>query len=80
MTPWYEGHDIPGLFVLGTAAHSRDYRSSAGGFVHGFRYTGESPIDICYFVIFQAFQAFFLKLHNVVDSTKMCHNWNHLDN
>lgn len=28
------------MFVLGTAAHSRDYRMSAGGFVHGFRYTG----------------------------------------
>nr|XP_061829585.1 FAD-dependent oxidoreductase domain-containing protein 2-like [Nerophis lumbriciformis] len=36
---WYEGSDTPGLFVIGAAAHSRDYRSSAGGFVHGFRYT-----------------------------------------
>lgn len=39
LTAWYEGRDTPGLFVLGTAAHSRDYRASAGGFVHGFRYT-----------------------------------------
>lgn len=39
VTAWYEGQNTPGLFVLGTAAHSRDYRSSAGGFVHGFRYT-----------------------------------------
>ncbi|XP_049601980.1 FAD-dependent oxidoreductase domain-containing protein 2 [Syngnathus scovelli] len=39
VTAWYEGHDTPGLFVLGTAAHSRDYRKSAGGFIHGFRYT-----------------------------------------
>ncbi|XP_061702872.1 FAD-dependent oxidoreductase domain-containing protein 2 isoform X2 [Syngnathoides biaculeatus] len=39
VTAWYEGHDTPGLFVLGTAAHSRDYRTSAGGFIHGFRYT-----------------------------------------
>ncbi|XP_074553040.1 FAD-dependent oxidoreductase domain-containing protein 2 [Halichoeres trimaculatus] len=39
VTAWYEGMNTPGLFVLGTAAHSRDYRSSAGGFVHGFRYT-----------------------------------------
>ncbi|CAK6960351.1 FAD-dependent oxidoreductase domain-containing protein 2 [Scomber scombrus] len=39
LSPWYEGEDTPGLFVLGTAAHSRDYRSSAGGFIHGFRYT-----------------------------------------
>lgn len=39
LTAWFEGKNTPGLFVLGTAAHSRDYRSSAGGFVHGFRYT-----------------------------------------
>ncbi|XP_053707510.1 FAD-dependent oxidoreductase domain-containing protein 2 [Synchiropus splendidus] len=39
LTPWWEGPDTPGLFVLGTAAHSRDYRKSAGGFIHGFRYT-----------------------------------------
>ncbi|XP_072299588.1 FAD-dependent oxidoreductase domain-containing protein 2 [Eucyclogobius newberryi] len=39
VTAWYEGKNTPGLFVLGTAAHSRDYRTSAGGFVHGFRYT-----------------------------------------
>uniref|UniRef100_A0A8C4IR58 FAD-dependent oxidoreductase domain containing 2 n=1 Tax=Dicentrarchus labrax TaxID=13489 RepID=A0A8C4IR58_DICLA len=39
VTAWYEGKNTPGLFVLGTAAHSRDYRSSAGGFIHGFRYT-----------------------------------------
>ncbi|XP_028311711.1 FAD-dependent oxidoreductase domain-containing protein 2 [Gouania willdenowi] len=38
VTAWYEGKDTAALFVLGTAAHSRDYRSSAGGFVHGFRY------------------------------------------
>lgn len=43
LTAWYEGVNTPDLFVLGTAAHSRDYRSSAGGFVHGFRYTGEAP-------------------------------------
>ncbi|XP_035470688.2 FAD-dependent oxidoreductase domain-containing protein 2 isoform X3 [Scophthalmus maximus] len=42
VTAWYEGRDTPGLFVLGTAAHSRDYRSSAGGFVHGFRYTARA--------------------------------------
>ncbi|XP_008328988.1 FAD-dependent oxidoreductase domain-containing protein 2 [Cynoglossus semilaevis] len=39
VTAWYEGENSPGLFVLGTAAHSRDYRQSAGGFIHGFRYT-----------------------------------------
>ncbi|KAJ7992751.1 hypothetical protein DPEC_G00281920 [Dallia pectoralis] len=39
LTAWYEGQGTPGMFVLGTASHSRDYRSSAGGFIHGFRYT-----------------------------------------
>ncbi|KAI1883999.1 hypothetical protein AGOR_G00221870 [Albula goreensis] len=39
VTAWYEGKGTPGLFILGTAAHSRDYRASAGGFIHGFRYT-----------------------------------------
>ncbi|CAG5897420.1 unnamed protein product [Menidia menidia] len=39
VTAWYEGNNTPNLFVLGTASHSRDYRASAGGFVHGFRYT-----------------------------------------
>ncbi|TRY91435.1 hypothetical protein DNTS_018802 [Danionella cerebrum] len=39
VTAWYEGRGTPNMFVLGTAAHSRDYRISAGGFVHGFRYT-----------------------------------------
>uniref|UniRef100_A0A3B4YPZ7 FAD-dependent oxidoreductase domain containing 2 n=1 Tax=Seriola lalandi dorsalis TaxID=1841481 RepID=A0A3B4YPZ7_SERLL len=42
VTAWYEGKSTPGLFVLGTAAHSRDYRSSAGGFIHGFRYTARA--------------------------------------
>lgn len=42
VTAWYEGVNTPDLFVLGTAAHARDYRFSAGGFVHGFRYTGEA--------------------------------------
>ncbi|XP_075888672.1 FAD-dependent oxidoreductase domain-containing protein 2 [Nelusetta ayraudi] len=42
LTAWYEGVNTPDLFVLGTAAHSRDYRLSAGGFVHGFRYTARA--------------------------------------
>ena len=28
------------MFVAGTASHSLDYKQSAGGFIHGFRYTG----------------------------------------
>ncbi|XP_070267142.1 FAD-dependent oxidoreductase domain-containing protein 2 isoform X2 [Myotis yumanensis] len=37
--PSYESKGSRGLFVLGTASHSVDYRKSAGGFIHGFRYT-----------------------------------------
>ncbi|XP_003783300.1 FAD-dependent oxidoreductase domain-containing protein 2 [Otolemur garnettii] len=35
----YESRGSRGLFILGTASHSVDYRKSAGGFIHGFRYT-----------------------------------------
>ncbi|NXP11166.1 FXRD2 protein, partial [Thinocorus orbignyianus] len=37
--PSYESKGTRGLFVLGTASHSVDFRKSAGGFIHGFRYT-----------------------------------------
>ncbi|XP_062874938.1 FAD-dependent oxidoreductase domain-containing protein 2 [Trichomycterus rosablanca] len=39
VTPWYEVRGKQNMFILGAAAHSRDYRLSAGGFIHGFRYT-----------------------------------------
>lgn len=29
------------MYVAGTAGHSVDWRKSAGGFIHGFRYTGK---------------------------------------
>ena len=32
--------DMPGLFFVGPPTHSLDHRKSAGGFIHGFRYTG----------------------------------------
>jgi hypothetical protein len=34
----YQSPVYPGLYFLGTLAHSIDFRKSAGGFVHGFRY------------------------------------------
>ncbi len=30
----------PHMYVIGAASHSLDFRRSAGGFIHGFRYTG----------------------------------------
>eukprot|EP00079_Xenopus_tropicalis_P034645 XP_017948416.1 PREDICTED: FAD-dependent oxidoreductase domain-containing protein 2 isoform X1 [Xenopus tropicalis] len=38
----YEAMYTRGLFVVGTASHSIDFRKSAGGFIHGFRYTARS--------------------------------------
>lgn len=38
----YESTNIPGLFFAGTIAHSLDFRVSAGGFIHGFRYTART--------------------------------------
>ncbi|XP_048575414.1 FAD-dependent oxidoreductase domain-containing protein 2 [Nematostella vectensis] len=37
--PNYESVSVPGMFFAGTNTHSVDFRKSAGGFIHGFRYT-----------------------------------------
>jgi len=37
----YESADYPGLYYAGGATHSLDLRKSAGGFIHGVRYTGK---------------------------------------
>eukprot|EP00933_Yihiella_yeosuensis_P020228 TRINITY_DN1626_c0_g1_i1.p1 TRINITY_DN1626_c0_g1~~TRINITY_DN1626_c0_g1_i1.p1 ORF type:complete len:740 (+),score=99.02 TRINITY_DN1626_c0_g1_i1:85-2304(+) len=33
---------MPGLYVAGTLSHGLDFRKSAGGFIHGFRYTARA--------------------------------------
>ncbi|CAE7029725.1 foxred2 [Symbiodinium natans] len=38
----YQSTAIPGLFFAGALSHGRDYRRSAGGFIHGFRYTARA--------------------------------------
>lgn len=38
----YESAEHPGMFFAGTASHSLDFRKSAGGFIHGFRYTARA--------------------------------------
>lgn len=40
--PNYESVDYQGMFVAGTASHSLDFRKSAGGFIHGYRYTARA--------------------------------------
>ncbi|XP_068233200.1 FAD-dependent oxidoreductase domain-containing protein 2-like [Palaemon carinicauda] len=37
----YEAQNVAGLYFAGTSTHSLDYRKSAGGFIHGFRYTAQ---------------------------------------
>jgi len=38
----YQSRTIPGLYFAGTLAHGLDFRRSAGGFIHGFRYTARA--------------------------------------
>ncbi|XP_019642663.1 PREDICTED: FAD-dependent oxidoreductase domain-containing protein 2-like [Branchiostoma belcheri] len=38
----YESSTVPGMFFAGTCTHSLDFRKSAGGFIHGFRYTARA--------------------------------------
>ena len=47
----YQSPDYPGLYFAGTNTHSLDFRRSAGGFIHGFRYTGKSVSDVIRFCV-----------------------------
>jgi hypothetical protein len=42
----YESINVPGLYFAGVLQHARDYKRSAGGFIHGFRYTTRSLYHI----------------------------------
>ncbi|KAK3717351.1 hypothetical protein QZH41_011592, partial [Actinostola sp. cb2023] len=42
MTAGYESTTVPRLFYAGTNTHYVDFRKSAGGFIHGFRYTARA--------------------------------------
>ena len=42
----YQSPDYPGLYFAGTNTHSLDFRKSAGGFIHGFRYTGTAHVPL----------------------------------
>lgn len=43
---WWNNH--VSLYIAGTAAHSLDFRRSAGGFIHGFRYTSKYVLVFIY--------------------------------
>ena len=38
----YQSVNVPGLYFAGTLSHGKDFRRSAGGFIHGFRYTARA--------------------------------------
>ncbi len=42
MTDTFESANVPGLYFAGTLMHGNDFRRSAGGFIHGFRYLCKS--------------------------------------
>lgn len=42
LTDSYESVNVKNLFFAGTLSHAHDYKKSAGGFVHGFRYTARA--------------------------------------
>ncbi|XP_066293105.1 FAD-dependent oxidoreductase domain-containing protein 2-like [Branchiostoma lanceolatum] len=42
----YESSNVPGMFFAGTCTHSLDFRKSAGGFIHGFRYTARAMFHL----------------------------------
>lgn len=42
ITPSYQSSTVPHLYFSGTNTHSVDFRKSAGGFIHGFRYTARA--------------------------------------
>lgn len=42
LSPTFEAVGVPGLFFAGTLTHGLDFRKSAGGFIHGFRYTSRA--------------------------------------
>ena len=48
ITPKYESVANKNLFFIGALMHSRDYKKSSGGFIHGFRYLIEYFFHIHY--------------------------------
>eukprot|EP00933_Yihiella_yeosuensis_P079072 TRINITY_DN9118_c0_g2_i2.p1 TRINITY_DN9118_c0_g2~~TRINITY_DN9118_c0_g2_i2.p1 ORF type:complete len:365 (+),score=66.24 TRINITY_DN9118_c0_g2_i2:109-1095(+) len=42
MDSGYQALGAPGLYFAGALSHGRDYKRSAGGFIHGFRYTARA--------------------------------------
>jgi thioredoxin reductase len=46
MTCEWESVDVPDMFFVGTLMHSRDYRRTMSGFIHGFRHNIEALVKM----------------------------------
>ena len=46
MTAEYEAANVPGMYFAGQLGHGKDHLKSAGGFIHGFRYTSRALFRI----------------------------------
>jgi len=42
----FESHTVNDMFFAGTSTHSLDFRQSAGGFIHGYRYTTRTLFNL----------------------------------
>jgi thioredoxin reductase len=42
----YQSVNVPGLYFAGALSHGKDFKRSAGGFIHGFRYTARALYNI----------------------------------
>eukprot|EP01047_Picozoa_sp_COSAG01_P032598 COSAG01_NODE_2364_length_7819_cov_14.933549_4_plen_990_part_00 len=42
----YQSINVPGLYFAGALSHGKDFKRSAGGFIHGFRYTARALSNI----------------------------------
>jgi thioredoxin reductase len=46
ITPYWEFADVPHMYAVGAAMQTVNFRKNAGGFIHGFRYTIRTMINI----------------------------------
>ncbi len=46
MTAEYESNNVTGMYFAGQLGHGKDHLKSAGGFIHGFRYTSRALFRI----------------------------------
>lgn len=45
-TPEWESVNVPNLYFAGNLTHSRDFKKSTSGFIHGFRYNAQALVNI----------------------------------